>query len=53
MPLRGIIHSMILQTAGTLTLSALQMFLPAGTFVWPQGWLFLALFFGLSQAMGL
>ena len=53
MPFRAIIHSMILQTAGALTLSALLMFLPAGTFAWPQGWLFLALFFGLSQAMGL
>ena len=46
MPFRAIIHSMILQTAGALTLSALLMFLPAGTFAWPQGWLFLALFFG-------
>jgi hypothetical protein len=53
MPFRAIMHSMILQTAGALTLSALLMFLPAGTFAWPQGWLFLALFFGLSQAMGL
>ena len=53
MPFRAIIHSMILQAAGALTLSALLMFLPAGTFAWPQGWLFLALFFGLSQAMGL
>ena len=39
MPFRAIIHSMILQTAGALTLSALLMFLPAGTFAWPQGWL--------------
>ena len=53
MPFRAIIHSMILQTAGALTLSVFLMFLPAGTFAWPQGWLFLALFFGLSQAMGL
>ena len=53
MPFRAIIHSMFLQTAGALTLSALLMFLPAGTFAWPQGCLFLALFFGLSQAMGL
>jgi len=30
MPFRAIIHSMILQTAGSLTLSALLMFLPAG-----------------------
>ena len=53
MPFRAIIHLMILQTAGALTLSALLIFLPAGTFAWPQGWLFLVLFFGLSQAMGL
>jgi uncharacterized membrane protein len=53
MPLGTIIRSMILQTVGALALSALLMFLPAGTFAWPQGWLFLALFFGLSQAMGL
>ena len=52
MPLRATIRSMILQTMGALALSALLMFLPAGTFAWPQGWLFLALFFGLSQAMG-
>lgn len=53
MPLKAIIRSMILQTAGALAVAALLMFLPAGTFAWPQGWLFLALFFGLSQAMGL
>jgi hypothetical protein len=29
------------------------MFLPTGTLAWPQGRLFLALFFGLSQAMGM
>ena len=40
MPFRAIIHSMILRTAGALTLSALPMFLPAGTIAWPQGWLF-------------
>jgi hypothetical protein len=40
---------MILQTAGALTLSALLMFLPAGTFAWPQGWLFLALFFSSAD----
>jgi len=53
MPLRAIIRSMIIQTVGALTLSAVLMFLPAGTFAWLQGWLFLALFFGLSQVMGL
>jgi protein-S-isoprenylcysteine O-methyltransferase Ste14 len=53
MPLVAIIHSMILQTVGALALAALLLFLPAGTFAWPQGWLFLALFFGLSQALGL
>jgi protein-S-isoprenylcysteine O-methyltransferase Ste14 len=32
---------------------ALLLFLPAGTWAWPQGWIFLALFFGCSQATGL
>jgi protein-S-isoprenylcysteine O-methyltransferase Ste14 len=31
---------------------ALLLFLPAGTFAWPQAWVFLALFFGCSIALG-
>jgi protein-S-isoprenylcysteine O-methyltransferase Ste14 len=31
----------------------LLLFLPAGAVAWPQGWTFLALFVGCSQAMGL
>jgi protein-S-isoprenylcysteine O-methyltransferase Ste14 len=30
----------------------LLLFVPAGTFVWPQAWVFMALFFGCSAAIG-
>ena len=53
MPLSTIVRSMILQTLGALVAAGLLLFLPAGTLAWPQGWVFLALFFGLGQATGL
>ena len=53
MPLRAIIRSMLIQTGVSLVLGILLLFLPAGTLAWPQGWIFLALFFGCSQATGL
>jgi protein-S-isoprenylcysteine O-methyltransferase Ste14 len=53
MTLSTIIRSMILQTLGALAGAGVLLFLPAGTLAWPQGWVFLALFFGLSQATGL
>ena len=31
----------------------LLLFLPAGTLAWPQAWVFMALFIGCSEAMGL
>jgi protein-S-isoprenylcysteine O-methyltransferase Ste14 len=53
MPLRAIIRSLLIQTGVSLVLGILLLFLPAGTLAWPQGWSFLALFFGCSQATGL
>jgi protein-S-isoprenylcysteine O-methyltransferase Ste14 len=44
---------MLIQTAVSLVLAILLVFLPAGTLAWPQGWIFLALLFGCSQATGL
>ena len=33
-------------------LLGLLLFLPAGTKAWPQAWVFMALFIGCSEAMG-
>ncbi len=38
------------QTIVTMGVIALALFLPAGTFAWPAGWIFLGLMFGLSTA---
>lgn len=53
MPLSSVLRSMLIQSAVSLVLAMLLLFLPAGTVAWPQGWIFLALFFGCSQATGL
>jgi protein-S-isoprenylcysteine O-methyltransferase Ste14 len=37
-----------LQTAVTMLVIALALFLPAGTLAWPEGWIFFGLMFGLS-----
>jgi protein-S-isoprenylcysteine O-methyltransferase Ste14 len=42
----------IVQNLAFTVLLAVLLFLPAGTLAWPQGWLFLALFVGCSQATG-
>jgi protein-S-isoprenylcysteine O-methyltransferase Ste14 len=52
-PLRAIVRSMLIQSAVSLVLALMLLFLPAGTLAWPQAWIFLALFFGCSQATGL
>jgi len=43
----------VVQNLAFTVLLALMLFLPAGTPAWPQGWIFLALFVGCSQATGL
>ncbi|HET7881769.1 MAG TPA: isoprenylcysteine carboxylmethyltransferase family protein [Acetobacteraceae bacterium] len=53
MPLRAIFRSVLIQTAVSLVLAILLLFLPAGTLAWTQGWILLALFFVCSQATGL
>jgi len=53
MPFRAIIRSLLIQTGVSLVLAILLLFVPAGTIAWPEGWIFLALFFGCSQATGL
>lgn len=52
MPPGTIVRSIILQSVAGLALSALLLFLPAGTLAWPQAWVFLALFYGCSEATG-
>src|SRR6266545_3201588 len=52
MPPGTIVRSIIIQSAASLALSALLLFLPAGTLAWPQAWVFLVLFYGCSEAMG-
>ncbi len=42
----------VVQNIAFTVLLALLLFLPAGTLAWPQGWIFLALFVGCSQATG-
>ena len=53
MPLGTIIRSIIIQSLVSLAVAIVLIFLPAGTLAWPQAWLFLALFFGCGQAIGL
>ncbi len=43
----------IIQNVALTASLCLLVFLPAGTLAWPQGWVFLALFAGCSQAIGL
>ncbi len=43
---------MIAQSVAFTILLSLLFFLPAGTLAWPQGWVFIALFVGCSQGMG-
>ncbi|MBN9562654.1 MAG: isoprenylcysteine carboxylmethyltransferase family protein [Alphaproteobacteria bacterium] len=43
----------VVQNLAFAVIFALLLFLPAGTWAWPQGWIFLAIFFGCSQATGL
>jgi len=53
MSIAAIARTMLLQFAGTLAVGGVLLFWPAGTLTWPQGWVFLALFFGCSQTLGL
>jgi protein-S-isoprenylcysteine O-methyltransferase Ste14 len=53
MTLAAIVRTMILQLVGALAMGGLLLFLPAGTLAWPQAWVFIGLFYGCSQAMGL
>lgn len=50
MPTRVLVLKLIVQTLTGLALSALLLFLPAGTLVWPAGWAFLILFYAGSEA---
>ncbi len=50
---KAVVRSIIIQSVASFALACLLLFLPAGTFAWPQGWAFLILFYGLSEAMGI
>lgn len=45
------IKQLVLQSVSIFVSFALALFLPAGTFTWFAGWLFLALFFGFYLAV--
>jgi protein-S-isoprenylcysteine O-methyltransferase Ste14 len=47
------VKQQISQFIGFFVAFALTLFLPAGTFAWPAGWIFLALFFGFYLAVTL
>jgi protein-S-isoprenylcysteine O-methyltransferase Ste14 len=42
-----------IQTAGMAVVFTVTLFLPAGTLAWPAAWVFLALMFGFTVALGL
>src|SRR5215469_6398984 len=42
-----------IQTAATLVVFIVTLFLPAGTLAWPAAWVYLALMFGFTAAVGL
>ncbi len=42
------LKQLVIQIAGVFTIFTLALFLPAGTFAWPAGWIFMALFFGYA-----
>jgi len=46
--LKMIAHSLVFAA-----LLGLLLFLPAGTLAWPQAWVFMALFIGCSEAIGI
>lgn len=49
----SIVRKLILRTAIWTVLTALLMFLPAGTLNWPEGWIYLLLVCGLGLVSGL
>jgi protein-S-isoprenylcysteine O-methyltransferase Ste14 len=44
---------LVVNTLISTVVLGLLLFIPAGTLDWPQGWIFLVLFVGSSQAMGI
>ena len=46
------VKQLAIQTAGTLVVFIVTLFLPAGTLTWPAAWLFLALMFGFTVSVG-
>ena len=49
-PVRVNVVKLTVQTAVMMVVIALALFLPAGTFAWPAGWIFIVLMFFLSIA---
>jgi protein-S-isoprenylcysteine O-methyltransferase Ste14 len=50
---RSLVSKMFIQTAIWAAFSAILLFVPAGTFRWPEGWIYLALTCGLGLISGL
>ena len=50
---RTVLLKMAAHSLAFAVLLGLLLFLPAGTMVWPQAWVFMALFIGCSEATGL
>jgi protein-S-isoprenylcysteine O-methyltransferase Ste14 len=49
-PPGALVRSVMVQSVTGLALSALLLFVPAGTLAWPQGWAFLILFYVGTEA---
>ena len=47
-----VLLKMVAHTLAFAVLFGLLLFLPAGTMAWPQAWVFMALFIGSSEAIG-
>ena len=47
-----VLLKMVAHTLAFAVLLGLLLFLPAGTMAWPQAWVFMALFIGSSEAIG-
>jgi hypothetical protein len=47
-----VLLKMVAHSLAFAALLGLLLFLPAGTLAWPQAWVFMALFIGCSEALG-
>jgi protein-S-isoprenylcysteine O-methyltransferase Ste14 len=53
MPMAPLARTLLVQSATGVAITALLLFVPAGTLAWPQGWAFLILFYVAGEAQGI